>query len=98
MNKQLTKEMILAQIHKDEYKQMGRKTTICLLTMKNGFEVIGTSACVNPETFDAELGRKYAFEEALDRAWELEGYRQQERFYDVNSDSEKAEKITDLRA
>lgn len=98
MNKQLTKEMILAQVHKDEYTQMGRKTTICLLTTKNGFEVVGTSACVNPDTFDAELGRKYAFEDALDRVWELEGYRQQSRFMGVNSDSEKDEKMIDLRA
>jgi hypothetical protein len=36
-----------------------------VLTLKNGFEVIGSSACVNPEDYDFEIGKKYAREQAI---------------------------------
>ena len=47
-----------------EYHVIGKKTTICLITTYNGFEIVGTSACVNPKDFDKELGEKYALEDA----------------------------------
>ena len=48
--------------------------TICVLVLRNGFTVLGTSACVSPEKFDAELGRKIARGKARDQVWPLEGY------------------------
>jgi hypothetical protein len=38
--------------------------SICILVMKNGFTVIGKSACASPENFNAEFGRKLAYEDA----------------------------------
>jgi len=32
--------------------------TFCVLMLRNGFTVTGESACVSPENFDAEIGRK----------------------------------------
>jgi hypothetical protein len=52
MKNKLTKEDLAEQIVKTEYTRVGVKTTICTLTLKNGFEVIGTSACVDPANFD----------------------------------------------
>lgn len=48
--------------------------TICVLVMRNGFTVIGTSACASPENFNAEIGRKVARQKAIDQVWALEGY------------------------
>lgn len=48
--------------------------TICVLVMKNGYTVVGTSACVSLLNFDAELGRKIARQRALEQLWPLEGY------------------------
>ena len=48
--------------------------TFCVLVLQNGFKVIGDSACVSPENFDAELGRKYAREKAISKMWEPMGY------------------------
>lgn len=50
------------------------RTTICQLTMENGYSINGHSACVDPTEFDRDLGRKYAFEDALRQIWPLEGY------------------------
>lgn len=38
--------------------------TICVLVLKNGFTVVGESACASPENFDYEIGRKLAREHA----------------------------------
>lgn len=48
--------------------------TICILVLRNGFTVLGESACASPENFNAELGRKIAREHAKQKIWALEGY------------------------
>lgn len=48
--------------------------TICVITMKNGFTIVGTSACAAPENFNAELGQRLAREDAVCKAWAFEGY------------------------
>ena len=48
--------------------------TFCVLVLKNGFTVTGESACVSPENFNAEIGRKVARENAVNKIWPLEGY------------------------
>jgi hypothetical protein len=52
----------------------GTTTTVCCLTLVNGYTVIGHSACVSPENFDSDLGRKIARSNARDKIWALEGY------------------------
>lgn len=49
-------------------------TTLCLITTKNGFSVIGVAAPVDPINYDAELGRKFAYEDAVRKLWPLLGY------------------------
>lgn len=48
--------------------------TFCVLVLKNGFTVTGKSACVSPENFDANIGRKVARDDAFSQIWPLEGY------------------------
>ena len=48
--------------------------TFCVLVLRNGYHVTGESACVSPENFDAELGRKIARQNAIDKVWPLMGY------------------------
>lgn len=48
--------------------------TFCVLVLKNGFTVTGESACASPENFDAEIGRKIARQNAVEKIWPLMGY------------------------
>lgn len=48
--------------------------TICVLVLKNGFTLIGKSAFVSPENFNADLGRRIARDDARNQIWALEGY------------------------
>lgn len=59
----------------------GTTTTVCCLTLENGFTVIGQSAAVSPENYDAEIGRKVARADARDKLWPLEGYLLRERLH-----------------
>ena len=51
-----------------------RLLTFCVLVLRNGFTVTGESACASPENFDAELGRKIARQNAMQKIWPLMGY------------------------
>ena len=53
--------------------------SICILVMKNGFTVIGKSAPASPENFNAELGQKFAYEDAIRQLWPHEGYALREK-------------------
>lgn len=56
--------------------------TFCVLVLRNGFTVTGESACASPENFDAEIGRKVARGNAMQKIWPLEGYLLKQRLHD----------------
>lgn len=49
--------------------------TFCVLVLSNGFTVTGEAACVSPENFDAEIGRKIARRKAVEKIWPLLGFQ-----------------------
>ena len=53
--------------------------TFCVIVLKNGFTVTGESACASPENFDAEIGKKIAYDNAREKIWLLEGYLLKEK-------------------
>ena len=55
--------------------------TFCVLALKNGFTVTGESACASPENFDAEVGRKIARQNAVQKIWPLLGFALKERLH-----------------
>jgi len=57
--------------------------TFCVLVLRNGFTVTGESACVSPENFDAEIGRKVARAKAVEKIWPLEGYLLKTRLHET---------------
>ena len=57
--------------------------SICILKMANGFMVIGKSAPVSAANFDADLGRKLAYEDAVRQLWPLMGYALRDRLADL---------------
>lgn len=63
-------------MHEDaqESKSPLHLLTFCVLELRNGFTVTGESACASPENFDAEVGRKIARANAVQKIWPLMGY------------------------
>lgn len=63
----------------EEYHKGLDILTVCILVMKNGFTVIGKSAPAAPENFNAELGAKFAYEDAVRQLWPLMGFALREK-------------------
>ncbi|MFC2974662.1 Gp49 family protein [Azotobacter bryophylli] len=61
----------------------GTTVTVCCLELRNGFNVIGESACASLDNFNAEKGRTYAREKAIEKIWPLEGYLLKQRIYEA---------------
>jgi Phage protein (N4 Gp49/phage Sf6 gene 66) family len=57
--------------------------TFCVLVLRNGFTVTGESACASPENFDADVGRKIARQNAVQKIWPLMGYELRQRLHDI---------------
>lgn len=55
--------------------------TFCVLVLRNGFTVTGESACASPENFDAEIGRRIARANAVNKIWPLMGYQLREQLH-----------------
>lgn len=53
--------------------------SICILVMNNGFTVIGKSAPASAANFNADLGRKFAYEDAIRQLWPLMGFSLRDR-------------------
>lgn len=61
----------------------GTTTTVCQITLENGFTLIGTSGCVDPKNYNQALGEKYAYEKAFEQLWALEGYLLRQRRFEA---------------
>lgn len=53
--------------------------TICIITMRNSFHLVGTSAPASPANYDAAVGERYAYDNAFKQIWVLEGYLLREK-------------------
>lgn len=79
----LTKDDVLGAIKKEDYTVLNDgRTTVCQLTLQNGFTVVGVSACVDPKNFDKEIGQDIAKDNAVEKVWELEGYLLRQRLFE----------------
>ena len=67
-------EKIKSKILLIRSQRMGRKTTVVMLTMENGMEIIGSSTCVNPDDYNEKRGEEIAYENALKKLIEMEAY------------------------
>lgn len=55
------------------------RVSICVVVMRNGFTIIGKSAAASPENFNADLGRRLAYEDAVRQLWPLMGFSLRDR-------------------
>lgn len=60
-----------------EYEKMGEKTTVLLCRLPNGFELVESSACVDPANYSSIQGIEICKKRIAQKLWFLEGYRLQ---------------------
>lgn len=95
----LTPLEIEATIVNIAFQQFGDTLTVCVLTLRNGTQVVGQSARASPENFDADIGKDLAFDNAKRQIWQLEGYLLRQRLYEqqetIRIASVKEEHVSD---
>jgi hypothetical protein len=98
MNK-VTIELIESKIADESYLVLpDGRSTLCILTLENGYTIKGMSACVDPSSFDLQLGRQFSREDAIRQIWVLEGYLMAQRLYEASVDEEMLVEILDCAA
>ena len=76
----LTPEDIRGKIKEIQYHIVpNTTTTICSITLENGYVVNGESSCADPSAFSQEIGERFAYACAVEKIWPLEGYLLKEK-------------------
>lgn len=75
----VTQEEVKNAIEFVTYHKIGYKFTVCHIQLKNGYEVIGSSACVDKNNYDFKIGSDIAFNNAKDEVWKHMGSILQDR-------------------
>ena len=70
----ISREMVEDFIRKTEVVTMGGKTTVVRAVLRNGFEIVESSACVSAENYDEQLGAEICMEKIRDKVWMLLGF------------------------
>lgn len=78
----LTLDQLKAEIKDTTFKRFGETGTLCVLTLHNGYTVTGESGCIDPTIFDASVGESIAYDNALDKMWQILGYQEKQRWYE----------------
>jgi hypothetical protein len=65
--------------------------TLCVLILRNGFTVVGKSACASPANFNADIGRQVARGDAIRQIWPLMGYELRTRLNELSHQEQLGE-------
>ena len=62
--------------------------TICVITLQNGFTVLGQSACASPENYNRAVGNRLAYSDAKNKIWALMGYKLKQDLFESLTNEE----------
>lgn len=66
-----------------ETSTVGYKTTMVRCVLRNGFEIIETSACVDAQNYDQKLGEEICMKKIKDKIWYLLGFLLQTAWHGI---------------
>lgn len=73
-NVSITQEMVDRFIKKTEISKLGPKTTIVRAILINGFEIVKTSSCIDPNNYDEKIGYEICMESIKNEIWKHLGF------------------------
>lgn len=86
MRTRITKEHIDKIVEETEFNitTVFNKCTVVTAKLPNGFVITESSACVDEKNYSRNLGYEICKEKIINKIWELEGYRLQQKIYKKN--------------
>lgn len=82
----ISQQMVDDFIRETEVITMGDKTTVVRAVLRNGFEIVESSACVSVENYDEDMGAKICMEHIKNKVWMLLGFLLQTAVHGVKED------------
>lgn len=70
----VTQAMVDNFIRQVQVSTLGEKTTVVQATLANGFELVESSACVDPVNYSEEVGAEICLERIKSKVWQLLGF------------------------
>ncbi len=70
----ISKEVVEDFIVNTWTQTLGNKCTVVRARLRNGFEIVESSACVSPENYDEKLGEAICLDKIKDKVWTLLGF------------------------
>lgn len=70
----ISQQMVDDFIVSREVTTMGGKTTVVRAVLRNGFEIVESSACVSQENYDEAMGAEICTKKIKDKVWMLLGF------------------------
>lgn len=83
----ISQEMVDDFILETEVITMGDKTTVVRAILRNGFEIVESSACVSAENYDEEMGASICMEHIKNKVWMLLGFLLQTAVHGIREHS-----------
>jgi hypothetical protein len=78
----VTEEYMNSRIEDCSFTRISDGTmTICVINLDNGFQVIGKSACADPDNYNKDIGQKIAYDNAFRELWPLFGFLLKEKLH-----------------
>ena len=62
---------------------MGDRTTVVRCVLRNGFEIVESSSCVDPKNYSEKIGRNICMTKIKDKIWELLGFLLQTAWHGI---------------
>ena len=62
---------------------LGDRTTVVRCVLRNGFEIVESSSCVDPKNYSEEYGAKICMERIKNKIWELLGFLLQTAWHGI---------------
>jgi hypothetical protein len=78
----VTSQQIESKIKECKFHRLTNVLTVCILTLENGYTVIGESACASPSNYNQEISERVARDNATNKVFELEGYLLKQKLYE----------------
>lgn len=70
----ISQEMVDDFIKETQVITLGNKTTVVRAVLRNGFEIVESSAYVSAENYDEDLGAQICLKHIKDKVWMLLGF------------------------
>lgn len=91
----ISQQMVEDFIVDYEVQTMGDKCTVVRATLRNGFEIVESSACVSKENYDEALGARICMKKVEDKVWFLLGFLLQTGVHGLDWGESSADKADD---